>query len=413
MATTETTASPLGFKPRWLSNESYSMLIILASSCIYSIMGCFIQLAANTGIPSTELVFIRAAFQGTFVVLAMILCREEGYLPMSTSSSKMKIATTTTSNSENNNLQPRHGRRLILSPLGDSSMRSIVIARGAVGGFGFVLYFYTISVLPLGDAVALLSLHPIVTVFAAAALLGEPVRTVHIIASFATVTGSFLIAKPAFLFGEQKSEDHPENYDPFGYVTAAMGTCAGAGVFILIRKAGESGAHTLQLLFSWVCFGLFFSLVLGIFLPFGQGSWDFPSSRLAWLYTFACCSFGSVGHFLLNFAARHSNPALASIVRSSGIMWAYLLQIAFFNQIPTLLTCAGVVLVSSSLIMVSVQKYFDSKETEGHDTEQDDSLEYENDSDVEEQELVPSPSKLIYDGIDSESSMEAKPLTSD
>jgi len=365
-------------------------------------MGCFIQLASRTGIPSTELVFIRAAFQGTFVVLAMFVYREENnaYLPVSTTDpTTTATSAATTISLINPSVQPnRHCRRMIQVPLGNASTRSIIIPLGVASGFAFVLYFFTISVLPLGDAIALLSLHPIATIFAAAAMLGEPVRRVHVIASTITVIGTFLIARPAFLFGKQQGMPHSDSYNPFGYVTAAMGTCLSAVVFILMRKAGDSGAHTLQLLFSWACFGLFFSVVLGNVLPVGQGSWDLPSSTLAWVYTLGCCMLGSVGHFLLNFAARHSNPGLASIVRSSGIIWAYILQICFFHQIPTLLTCAGVLLVSSSLVIVSVQQYSDSKTSE-EDGILDSITEDDSDSSVEEQNLY----TLVEDDTQNES----------
>lgn len=394
----------LAGKPQWLTTESYGLVIILISSCIYSVMGCFLQLAAKTGIPATELVFIRSTFQGTFVVLAMLFYREENNAPAITTTND-----TTTENEEftRDQHQPFHARRLIQVPMGsNATVRSVVFVRGIVGGLGFVLYFYTISVLPLGDAIALLSLHPVATVFAAAAIFKEPIRLLHVIASCLTVVGSFLIAKPVFLFGEDEQE-HPENYDPFGYVTAALGTISGAGVFILMRKAGDVGAHTLQLLFSWVCFGVLFSTLLGVSVPLGQGSWAVPSSKLAWLYTFGCCAFGSIGHFLLNFAARHSNPGLASIVRSSGIMWAYILQIWFFHQIPTLVTCIGVLLVSSSLIMVSIHKYYDGTRLKEDSTECSLS---DDDAAVEEQELVRPQQNGAPDGDDI-GSLEVQPLT--
>ena len=161
-------------------------------------------------------------------------------------------------------------RRLIRAPLGNASIRSIVVARGALGGSGFVLYFYTISALPLGDAVALLSLSPIVTVWASAAFAGEAVRLLHVLAAIATVVGSFLIARPDFIFGANEQQQHLSGYNPLGYVTAGLGSCCGAGVYLLMRKAGKVGAHTLQLLFSWVIFGLLFSFALVAILPLAR-----------------------------------------------------------------------------------------------------------------------------------------------
>ena len=235
-------------------------------------------------------------------------------------------------------------------------------------------------------------------------------RPLHIVAAITTVVGSFLIARPAFLFGvDPHAEPKLATYNSFGYVTAAMGTCTGAGVFILIRKAGKSGAHTLQLLFSWVVFGLLFSFLLGVAIPLGKGSWYwyFPTSKLVWIYVLGCCSLGSVAHFLLNFAARHSNPGLASIVRSSGIMWAYLLQILLFDQVPTRLTCVGVVLVSTSLVLVSIQKMLDTS----NKTEDKQSKPSSAGPEEEGKCLIP-PIKPTSRGYGTTESMEVRALTS-
>lgn len=326
-------------KPKFLSTESYGLILIGFAAMFYSVMGAFVKLAHQSGLPSTEIVFIRALVQGCVVVAASLFFHE-------------------TPRTETGETRP-----IFQVPLGHDEIRPIVVARGAVGGCGFVLYFYTLSALPLGDAVALLSLSPVVTVWASAALLGEPVRLLHILAAMMTVAGSFLIARPDFIFGQSDHSLHSSSYDPLGYITAMMGTCTGACVFLLMRKAGRVGAHTLQLLFSWVVFGLIFSFLLGAMLPLvlGTWSWKLPPSTTVWGFLLGCSCFGVTAHFLLNFAARHSNPGLASIVRSSGILWAYLLQILVFNQVPILLTWVGVFCVSMSLMLVGLQKAIDAK----------------------------------------------------
>ncbi|CAB9508162.1 solute carrier family 35 member G1 [Seminavis robusta] len=323
-------------------------------------MGAFVKLVTLSGIPATELVFIRATVQGLVVVLAMGCFRE---IP-STNQIRYDPSTASGGDDDNELLQERSRPLLISVPLGSADIRAVVLARGAVGGCGFCLYFYTISVLPLGDAVALLSLSPVVTVWATAVFFREPMRRLHVISAITTLVGSVLIAQPNFLFGSdevsQSASAVSSAAKSSGYVTAALGTCTSAGVFLLMRKAGKVGAHTLQLLFSWVVFGILFSFLLGVVLPLGKGGWRMPSSPQTWANIAGCCCFGMTAHFCLNFAGRHSNPGLASIVRASGILWAYLLQFFLFDHVPTLWTIVGVVLVSLSLVLVSVQKLLDN-----------------------------------------------------
>lgn len=124
-----------------------------------------------------------------------------------------------------------------------------------VGGFGFVCYYYAISTLKLGDALALFSLHPILTVLLAFTVLGEPLSTTHVVAVVASAVGAVWIAQPSWLFhtGENNDTTGPH---AMGVAAALVGTSCGAATFCLIRLAGKSGAHTLQLLFSWVVFGI-------------------------------------------------------------------------------------------------------------------------------------------------------------
>jgi len=285
---------------------------------LYSGAGVFVKLAANTGLSSSELVLLRAVFQGSLVLAGMIFCKTED------------------------------GTRLLWQPFGSTrQVQKIVFVRGIVGGAGFCLYFYTISVLPLGDATALVALKPVPTIFLGRLLLGEEIKLLHILVTVASVVGSILIAQPSFVFGTEHAQAS------IGHVTGLLGACCAAGVVTLIRKAGSVGAHTLQLLFSWAFFGILFSAI-------GLGRhWRLPPTLESWLYVLAMSVIGSAAHFLLNYAGRLAPASLSSIVRSSDLMFAYVWEIFIFQQIPNLWTWAGVGFISLSLLMITVQKVRD------------------------------------------------------
>ena len=339
----------LVLQPRWMSTESYSLVLLVISSSLYSVMACFVKLAVVSGIPSTEQVFLRALFQGFLVVVAMFWF-------------------------EDPNIEDHfRNDRLIKRPFGSKTVRFVVIARGIVGGLGFCLYYYTISLLPLGDAVTILSLSPVVTIVAAALFLKETIRYSHIFATLASLVGSILLAKPSFLFGDDKEEDDNTS-SKTGYVTAFMGACCGATVYILIRRAGKAGVHTLQLLFSWSTFGVLYSfsfMMLPVMIG-GDNPFVFPTTPHAWWYLLGVCVFGCSAHFLLNYAARHAPAGLASIIRSSGIMWSYLLEILVFHQVPHQLTVLGVSLIVLSLLTIAVEKHYSDQNTRRTNAEEED-----------------------------------------
>mmetsp|Transcript_43363 Transcript_43363/g.64290 ORF Transcript_43363/g.64290 Transcript_43363/m.64290 type:complete len:393 (-) Transcript_43363:152-1330(-) len=333
-------------KPSFLSTESYGILLLLLSSLLYSCMAAFVKLASSTGIPSIELVFLRGIFQGAVVVAAMFYFVEETPSAASTS-----IPTTTIASSSEN----KNRILLIQQPFGASKVRIVVILRGAIGGMGFLFFYYTFSALPLGDATALLNLSPIITVVASSSLcLGEePFSSSLLSAAVTTVFGSILIARPNFLFHDNNDATTTTPSNSLGYITALLGSLCSATVILFVRKAGKMGVHTLQLLFSWCFFAIVFSSVLNLV---EEASFVWPSSTTSWIYILGLSLLGSMAHFLMNYAGRLAPASVTSIIRSSSILWGYVLEMLVFDQIPMWTSLVGAMLICTSLVVVATQQ---------------------------------------------------------
>jgi len=251
-------------------------------------------------------------------------------------------------------------RRIIQAPFGTTpAMIRIVILRGFIGGFGFINYYYTLSTLPLGDATTLLSLYPIVTIFLARFVLGEEIKPLHLLAAVFSVTGAALISRPSFIFGYEDDDSRPPK---LGYVTALIGSMCASCAIVLIRKAGRMGAHTLQLLFSWMVLSISLSLLIGFIAASNTESqqWRTPS-REEMPYVLGVCVTGTFAHFLLNYAAKLIPATLAGLIKSSDIFYAYVLEIIVLDQHPQKATYWGVMLICFSLASV----LFASKEKTG------------------------------------------------
>ena len=305
-------------KPHWLTEESWGLLLVLISAIFYALAGAYVKLAhVRGGLPSTELVFARGIFQGSLVVWGLYVCRNDKQ------------------------------ERLIKHPFGQGAARKLVWWRGIIGGAGFLLDYHCMSVLPLGDAITLMSLYPIVTIIMARIFLGEEIKPMHLAVTVASVVGAIFIAQPTFVFGGG-TEDAPT----LGYITGCLGSLCLASILILIRKAGKVGVHTFQLLLSWALFGVIFSLIFG---PY-EGTWKLPENSTIWWYTFGVCSVGAGAHFMLNYAGRIAPAGLVSVVRASDIVWAYGFEIFIFLQQPNKFTWIGVVLVLGSLVAIGIEK---------------------------------------------------------
>jgi len=309
-------------RPTWLSVEAYGLVLVFWSAVFYALAGAFVKLGHIHGLPSTELVFARGIFQGSLVVLGLCICKDA------------------------------KGQRLIAHPFGKSAeAQKLVWMRGIIGGAGFLLDYHCMSVLPLGDAMTLMSLYPFVTIVLARIFLNEAIQPLHLATTVASVTGAVLIGQPTFLFG---GETAPR----LGYVTGLLGSVCLASILIFIRKAGKIGVHTFQLLLSWALFGILFSVVIG---PSYEGAWKWPSSGVVWGYVLGVCIVGAGCHFLLNFAGRLAPAGLVSVVRASDIVWAYCLEIGLFEQKPNKFTWMGVALILGSLLAIGIEKIYEAQ----------------------------------------------------
>jgi drug/metabolite transporter (DMT)-like permease len=305
----------------WLSVESFGLLLVLLSAMLYAIAGAFVKLGhIEGGLPSTELVFARGIFQGGCIVLGLYMSKDE------------------------------KNQRLINYPFGKgTAAKQLVWARGIIGGFGFLLDYHCMAVLPLGDAITLMSLYPFLTIFLARAFLGEEIKLLHLAVTTSSLIGAVFIAQPTFVFGKG-STDLPSS--SLGYVTGCLGSVCMACVVTLIRKAGNIGVHTFQLLLAWALLGTIFSVLMG---PL-EGQWKLPSSPLIWWYVMGVCGVGAGAHLVLNYAGRLAPAGLVSVVRASDIMWAYACEILIFEQLPNTYTWIGVVLVLGSLLAIAIEK---------------------------------------------------------
>jgi len=356
-----------------MTTQTISLFI---STFLFSVMGMFLQLATRYGVPSTEIVFSRAAFQGIFIIPAMFLFRlSADDLPTNTTANDREeddeeVIKDETTNSggvyynEDTAMTTTLPPRIIQHPFGTNKIMSkVVLMRGIFGGLSFMFKFHALSTLPLGDATALMAVYPVITIFLAHIFLGEVIRPLHIVAAISSILGATLISQPRFLFGDDGDvmDDDDNSNRVAGYISAFLENIFCSGVIVTIRKAGKVGAHTLQLLFSWMVF----ALSLSIFMFFvGRSSsesvqeWIVPPKE-ALPSLLGTCMAAGVAHFLLNYSGKFVPATMGGLIRSSGILIAYLLEVIVFGTTPEMVTIWGVFFICLSLMLVLFQGKLD------------------------------------------------------
>lgn len=103
-------------------------------------------------------------------------------------------------------------------------------------------------------------------------------------------------------------------------------------------------------------FGLF-ALVYTSILSWYFGALCLP--RCGWdrflILALALFSFG--GQILLTLALQVEQAGPVSIARASDIVFAFIWQIIFFHEIPTLYSVSGAILVISAVLLSGMRKY--------------------------------------------------------
>lgn len=362
-----------------MNNESFGILLLLFAAMMFSIASAYVKLAGEKGVPSTELVFFRGTWQFIVFVPCMFFLREGGGRRKRRRRRRRddggddddEVGATEKDEKED---AADGAKRLIMVPFGRRHQSKAVVAHGFLGGASFVLRFYSYKTIPLGDVTSLMSLANIMTVFLAWAVLGEPVHRRQIVAALLSTVGAALVTGgPTFLlFGGASSTSA-------GHATAVLAALAQAASVVVMRRAGSLDIHTLQLVFSYGAFGVALSSLLGgtessLFVKvLEEERWVFPfPSTESLVYVCVLCLASSVAQIPYNYAGRIVRPALTSILCSSDIVWGYLADVVFFQVVPPLKTCVGVLVIVTSIAMVVWDKlvdYFRSKTDVRNDTE--------------------------------------------
>ncbi|KAF9119532.1 hypothetical protein BGW39_000235, partial [Mortierella sp. 14UC] len=252
--------------------ETKGLIYMTLSALFFSFMSLLVSLTAKS-LPSFEIVLFRGIIQ---TVLGVIACRYLG-----------------------------------ISPLGkpDNRIRFLLFCRGLAGSFGLGFFFYALSVMPLADATVVFFLGPTFTAILGRIVLKEPFGPLDATASAITMCGVVLVAKPTFLFpphsppstlgedGQDLFEQQKDYNRLFGTLAGLCGAMCSAVAYVLVRKIGKQGAHSMQ---HVTYFGVVSCFVSTIGLFTLQGGYVHPQGAWVWSGVVSLGVAAFFGQILLN-----------------------------------------------------------------------------------------------------------------
>jgi len=233
-----------------------------------------------------------------------------------------------------------------------------LFARGFAGAARQSLTLLAISTgAPMGDISALQSINVVVSAVLGRAILGEPMRKLHVLGLVCSVAGAVLISKPTTLIGLGEEGETPHW---FGYGLALLGGMCAGGIFITARKLKgidqvlPAGSVTFQEAFClW-------------FLSFSGLAHDpapFASVAAQPLACFGTCLMtlmvtGS-GTIMMSLGGMWCPAAASSTIFTSvGMTVSYIFQVAFQGQIPDAMSLGGAFLMFTAVVVMAFARWY-------------------------------------------------------
>ncbi|XP_063368322.1 solute carrier family 35 member G1 [Cydia amplana] len=237
-------------------------------------------------------------------------------------------------------------------PIFPKGKRLMLALRSLMGTVGLLSSFYAFRHMPLADASVIVFSVPVFVSIFACVLLKEPCGIWNIVSIILTLLGVILITNPPFLFGGDEEVHQNYHYNTVKGALAAFGsTIFGANAYVLLRIL--KGLHFSVIMTNFGMYAilqtLFYSIIAGVLCMPNCGTERFLVVCLA--------LFSYLGQILLTMALQMEQAGPVAIARSADIVFAFLWQIMFFNEMPSKASVMGAVLVLSSVILVGLRKW--------------------------------------------------------
>ncbi|EDV26351.1 uncharacterized protein TRIADDRAFT_54251 [Trichoplax adhaerens] len=228
-----------------------------------------------------------------------------------------------------------------------------VLGRTIAGTVSVCCQFYAYQNMNIGDASAIIFSSPFITGILAAILLKERFTVFNLLATLVSFGGIILVARPPFIFRSQADDA------PFRFAAASIAFAASIATSIAIlniRKIGNKvDSYVITYYFSIVCFIvpiIIFSITTSYRLP--------QCGATRWLLI-AVGVLGFLGQISFTNAIQLEKATLISIIRTTDVIFGYILELIIFGSSPSLLSIFGSLLIIAGASALALKKWYDIK----------------------------------------------------
>jgi len=271
--------------------------------------------------------------------------------------------------------------------LGEKGQRLMLSIRGIFGSFGLLSIYFAVSMVNPSDAIALFNCGVILVTLFARIFLNEKLTFIHIVALLFTVLGVMLISQPSFLiannllsnqtisqnFTTNDTSSQAKTYDKsfLGYSLSMVGALSYTVVSIVLKKLANKKAYLSVVLLYATYYALPVSFVISVILyitgvdkrerTIFTGSFDELKYEIVFALLGGMLSVCS--QILMNLAVQVEDASRVSILKSTDLLFIFLLQYFILGIQSSLSNTLGAILIFLGALLVMIYKIIDKKHT--------------------------------------------------
>ena len=221
--------------------------------------------------------------------------------------------------------------------------------------FGFSSFYISLTVLPLGFATALFFVTPFLITIFAHFFLKEEIGIRRWSAIVVGFIGVYITLNPDF-----------SNFNYLSLLPILCAFCYSLSMIIIKKTSDKDSVYTQT--FTFYFGAIFFSIIFYFVIGDGQyNTIDHPASQFIFrewfvnlessiLFMVTTGVTATVAFLLLFTAYRIASPAVVSPFEYSILLWAPLIGWIYFEEIPSLNTVIGILIIVSSGIYIFIRE---------------------------------------------------------
>ena len=212
-----------------------------------------------------------------------------------------------------------------------------------------LMTFISVSLMPIGDAEALIYTSPIFVIFLSVILLGHKIKLYKFTIVALTTLGAWFIVEPETVKGSSDPQD--ESY--FIGVFLALTTAFFIGIQIVTVFKLQK-IHPYNLMFNSGICGLFLAIII---CPTNTSTQLFNDDNPEYFYLCVSAVLGVLGLFLCLYSGQILLPILFSVIRCQEVVLSFIFEAFLEYHVPSLLTIIGAILVISGSMFIPLESF--------------------------------------------------------